>query len=208
MKTSAPVMAPFLRSEVQGRLLALVFGDPKAERTLTEMAEIVGTSLPTAHREMKKAEKLGLVRSRQVGQARVITVNPNNRFYEPLSQIIIGAFGAPAVVAKEFSNLEGVVAILIFGSWAARSKGHPGPMPGDVDVLVIGTPDRDSVYRAADRAESAVGIPIQTTIRSASEWASGDPFIQEIRNRPFVVLEADSSEPAVADLAFALGEEK
>ncbi len=41
----------------------------------------------------------------------------------------------------EFAGLEGVVQVVIFGSWAARYEGERGLPPNDVDVLVVGAPD-------------------------------------------------------------------
>jgi predicted nucleotidyltransferase len=38
--------------------------------------------------------------------------------------------------------LAGIEAAAIFGSWAARAAGEAGPSPVDVDLLVIGRPDR------------------------------------------------------------------
>jgi predicted nucleotidyltransferase len=29
--------------------------------------------------------------------------------------------------------------LAVFGSWAARYRGERGPVPGDVDLLVVGT---------------------------------------------------------------------
>jgi len=69
----------------------------------------------------------------------------------PLTQIIMLTFGPRAVIGEEFANLA-TDQVVIFGSWAARLSGEPGPMPADVDVLVIGDPvDRDAVYAAASQ---------------------------------------------------------
>ena len=78
----------------------------------------------------------------------------------------------------------------IFGSWTARYAGEIGSAPNDVDVLVIGDPDRDEVYEAADRAERRLHRPVQVTFRSADEWANrDDPFIATVRSRPLVALD-------------------
>ncbi len=60
--------------------------------------------------------------------------------------------------------------LMIYGSWAARCEGEAGPSPNDIDLLVIGRPDRDEVHEAALRAQQqsqrAPGADGQT-------WASG-----------------------------------
>lgn len=35
--------------------------------------------------------------------------------------------------------------VWIYGSWAARYAQQPGPVPGDSDVLVVGTADADEL---------------------------------------------------------------
>ena len=49
---------------------------------------------------------------------------------------------------------------------AARYRGEQGRAPNDLDVLVIGSPDRDAVDDAAERAERVIGLPVQATVRS------------------------------------------
>lgn len=79
--------------------------------------------------------------------------------------------------------------MVLFGSWAARYLGQPRRAPNDIDVLVIGSPDRGEVDDAADRAERAIGMPVQATVRSRSEWTAGrDSFVPEVKSRPQVVV--------------------
>lgn len=56
------------------------------------------------------------------------------------------AFGPPVVVGEEFAGLPGLAAVAIYGSWAARYDGRPGPPPNDVDVLATGQPNRSQLY--------------------------------------------------------------
>lgn len=54
----------------------------------------------------------------------------------------------------------------MFGSWAERYEGIPGPLPEDIDVLVIGGPEREAVYDAANRAREIIGLEVDVLIRS------------------------------------------
>lgn len=200
MKTAAPVLAPVLRSHTQGRILALLFESPDREWTLAELAAAAGTSEPTVHREVNRAVNAGIARSHTVGQARRVSADPSGRFYDELRRIVLGTFGPPAVVAREFGRVPGVAAVALFGSWVPRYLGEPGRAPNDLDVLVIGEPDRREVYAAAERAEEELGMPVQTTVRSLADWRAVDPFLDEVRSRPMLVIAVDESEPAVADL--------
>ena len=56
------------------------------------------------------------------------------------------AFGVPAVQTEVLRDVSGITAAYIYGSWAAR---HADLRPvGDIDVLVLGDPDRDQFYAA------------------------------------------------------------
>ena len=100
------------------------------------------------------------------------------------------------MVARELADLPGAEAVVLFGSWAARYLGEPGRSPNDIDVLVIGSPDRDAVDDAAERAEHVLGLPVQATVRSLAQWTvDRDSFVREIKARPLVVVLADDDVP-------------
>ena len=198
MKVPAPSLAPILRSNVQGRLLARLFAEPSRAYSLSELVEVAGSSLPTVQREIRRAEAAGIVTTEKVGPTRLVRVNLAHPLFTPLAQIILATFGPPAVIAREFGDLAGADAVVVFGSWAARYLGEPGRAPNDIDVLVIGSPDRDAVDDAAERAERSLRLPIQATVRSSTQWSSGrDSFITDVKSRPIVVVLADDD---VSDL--------
>jgi predicted nucleotidyltransferase len=189
MKVASPVLAPLLRSDTQGRILAEVFVDPEREHSVTSLANHAGTSLPTALRELDRAEAAKIVTSRRVGNTRLIKANPSNPLYPALREIILATYGPPAVVLEELGRLSGIEHLYLFGSWAARYQGEAGHAPNDIDVLVIGAPDRDQVYEAGERVEKRLRLPVQVTIRTAEQWARpDDPFLAEVRRRPLVSL--------------------
>lgn len=200
MKVTAPPIAPVLRSSSQGRLLAALMLDPEKAWTLTELAADVGVDPATASREIQRAELAGIVNVRRVGQAKMVSANPAGRHFAALREIVVAAFGPPAVIGEEFEDVEGVAAVVIFGSWAARAAGLPGPPPGDVAVLVLGDPDRAEVYDVAERSERRIGIEMNPTIRTVEEWASSDRFLTELRSRPREVLVVDASLGLLDDL--------
>lgn len=82
----------------------------------------------------------------------------------------------------------------IFGSWAARWVGEKGPRPvADIDLLVLGQPDRDSLYVAVDEAGRRLGREVQVTIREPG-WleAGSDSFHATVTSRPMVRMDLQS----------------
>jgi hypothetical protein len=165
----------------------MLFLHPTQDCTVTELSGRAHVPLTTAHRELQRLETAGLLIGRQVGRARLLRANADHRAYAPLAQLLTVTFGPHIVVAEEFVGLPQVNQILIYGSWAARYEGAVGPAPGDVDVLVVGSPERAVVYAAAERAEARLGIPVNPTVRSKARWSStDDPLVVSIRTGPVV----------------------
>lgn len=200
MKAAAPSLAPILRSDTQGRLLARLLVDPSQEYTLSDLVAWARSSMPTVQREIDRAQRAGIVTTRKVGPARVVRANVDHPLYNAVRQLILATFGPPAVVAREFADIEGAQAVVLFGSWAARYLGQPGRAPNDVDVLVVGDPERDDVDDAAERSERAIGLPVQATIRSPAQWAAErEGFLREVKSRPFLPVLVDEAAAELND---------
>lgn len=186
----APSLLPIFRSRQQTTILALVLGDPDVELSLTEIAERTGAPLPSVHREVRRAESAGLVTSRKVGNARMVRANVDSPYYAGLADLLTRAFGVPALLAEELGSIDGIDEAYLFGSWAARYAGQPGTRPvGDIDLLVLGRPDRTALYEAAHRAERWLGREVQVTIRDAGwlEHGAGS-FHDTVKSPPMLRL--------------------
>ena len=187
MQRSIPSLAPILRSDVQGRILAELLIDPSRELSSAELARRVGASSSTVSREIDRAELAGVVTTRRVGTLRMVRADTENPLHSPMKQIVLATYGAPAVIAEEFSGLQGIDQLYLFGSWAARYDGEAGPAPRDIDVLVVGRVDREQVYESAERAERRLTLDVQVTFRTPRQWAEEkDPFIVQVKSRPLI----------------------
>lgn len=187
MRSNAPVLAPTFRSRTQGDLLALVLLHPDREWTVSELARELGVALTTVQSEVERLTEGGILATRKVGRARVVRANSASPAVAPLTQLTLVTFGPQTVVADEFASL-GAELVIVFGSWAARYHGEPGPLPADIDVLVVGDVARADVYAAAERVEARLGMPVNPVLREAAAWddPTGDPLLVEIHARPHV----------------------
>lgn len=187
---STPSLLPILRSQQQAELLALLLGDPELELSLTELAARTGTPHPSVHREIERAESAGLVTSRRIGNTRLVRANTASPYYDGLAEVLTRAFGVPAVIEAALRGITGVQAAFIYGSWAARRAGEPADRPvGDIDVLVLGQPDRDDLYAALAPVEKRLGRPIQVTVRETDWLESGTgSFHDTVTARPLLRL--------------------
>ncbi len=111
-------------------------------------------------------------------------------YYAGLAEVLTRAFGVPVVLAEALRDVSGIAAAHIYGSWAARHEGQAGQRPvGDIDVLVLGEPNRDQLYAALSTAEQRLARPVQATIRDRTWLESGSgAFHDTITSRPLVRL--------------------
>lgn len=187
MRTDAPAIAPFLRSDAQGALLAELLVNPDRERTLTDLAELTGLPLTTVSREVTRLVDADFLVARNVGRARLVSPNPDHPLHGPMTQVFLTTYGPVPAVRDTIGSLPGVEQVFIYGSWAARMTGHTGAFPGDVDVLVIGDPRARDVYGAAHEAERIVRRDVNPTIVSRERWeSSSSPLLADIRANPLV----------------------
>ena len=186
----APSLLPVLRSQQQGEILALLLGNPDLELSLTEIGERTRTPHPSVYREIERAQQSGLVTTRKVGNTRLARANTDSPYFNGLAEVLTRSFGVPAVLAEALGPLTGITEAYVYGSWAARHEGHGGPRPvGDIDVLILGDPDRDQLYSALSNAEARLGRPVQVTIREPGWLETGTgTFHDTLTSRPMVGL--------------------
>jgi DNA-binding transcriptional ArsR family regulator len=185
-----PSLLPILRSQQQGEILALLLGDPDRELSLTEISQVTGAPHPSVYREVQRAEEAGLVTTRKVGNTRLVRADTGSPYYAGLAEVLTRAFGVPAILGNALRPVDGIDGAYIYGSWAARHAGQTGRRPvGDIDVLVLGTPNRDQLYEAVAAAETQLGREVQATVRAA-DWLSfgSGSFHEDVTRRPILKL--------------------
>lgn len=183
MRTSAPPLLPVFRSRMQGDLLAQMLLTPTREMSITDLAARIDGSVAAVQREVDRLERAGILVSRRVGRTRLVKADIRSPVFEALGKLVLVGFGPALVMAEELVGVEGVTEAFIFGSWAERYEGMDGPAPADVDVLVIGAPDRDEVHEAALRVERRLGMPVNMTVRAEDSWRreASDGFTRQVR---------------------------
>ena len=197
MRTTAPALLPLLRSGVQGRLLALLYMHPDREYSLTDAARLIGTSVKTVQKEASRLVEADFLRDRRQGNVRLLRAAADSIVTRPLTNLLAATYGPLPVLTDLLSGVDGVQAAFIYGSWAARYTGTPGPVPNDVDVLVVGSADRDLLHDLAAAAEERLGRPINLRRVRPAAWVdaeSGDPFISSVKGQPLVQLVLEAGE--------------
>lgn len=181
---------PVFRSQHQGKLLARLLLNPSREYTVTELARELGTPKQTVQGEVQRLVSADILLDRRQGRNRLVSANPDHPAIAPLTQLALITFGPHEIVAEEFGAVPGVERVVIFGSWAARYAGAPGPPAHHLDVLAIGETSRMDVFEAANRAQRRIGIEVNPERCRPEQWDNpGDwTLLIELKNRPFITV--------------------
>jgi len=192
MENNPSSLLPLLRSRVTGALLALLYLHPDRDYTLTEAGKAVGASPKVMSTETDRLVTAGLVREARRGQARLIRAETRGPVSRPLTDLLAVTYGPLPVLSDLLSGVAGVEQAYIYGSWAARYLGEQGPVPHDIDVLIVGIADEDELYDIAREAERRLGREVNVSAMTPQYWEAPDPadtFMRHVRERPLVRLE-------------------
>lgn len=190
MKVAHSTLAPLLRNAAQGDLLAQMLLHPDREFSISDLRRLTGHGLSMVHKEVNLLVDGGILVDRRAGRTRQVSANPDYLLIKPLTAIVEATYGPLPVISDALANLAGIEAAYIYGSWAARRVGESGPLPRDIDVLVVGNVDRRELAAAAQHATTQLLTEVNARRVSPEAWeANDDPFIKTLRSRPLAHLE-------------------
>ena len=188
MTRKASVLAPVLRSETQARLLAAVLLQPDREASIADLARETGSDPGNLHSEVERLVQAGILADRRVGRTRLLRAG-DSALIGPLADLLLLGYGPKTAVEDALTDIPDIEQAFIGGSWAARYYGQAGAFPHDVDVIVVGKPNRDDVTEAVIEALRAVGHDGQVIFRSPTAWREAkDTFTRTAKDSPLVEL--------------------
>lgn len=192
MNDRSPV--PLFRTDAQFRVLGELYTNPGLETTVGSLADRLGIPQATVSREVARLADAGLLRTRREGNRTLVSAESDSSLAADLQALLSKLYGPPARIREALAAIPGVERAVIFGSWASRWQGHPGPVPADIDLLVIGEVDHDAVWTAAADLTRVLGIDVNPTIRTPQEWYA-DPtgFAQQVKESPQVDVSPNQS---------------
>lgn len=181
-------LLPVFRSDSQVEVLNAVYNATEPVST-SEVIQRTGLSQTLAHRELRRLVDAGLFEMTSVGRSHLFAPVERNPATPHLRALVNIAKGPQQRLRDALRTVRGIERALIFGSFAARSAGLPGDNPDDVDVLIIGTPERRDVYAAVEGIEEAVRREIHITFLRPERWAAGDEeLVRRVRQQPVIDL--------------------
>lgn len=186
-----PPQLPIFRSRLQAELIGRLYLQPERTFTTGELVDAARESRPTVHRELRSLLGANLVERTRVGRSSLYRAATASPLYAPLRELVEATLGIEVTLARELAALPGVEAAAIFGSWARGEI----ETESDIDVLVVGDPDRRELARitraAGARAGREVSASVWTRDELRSAVAGGDVFLTEVMRGALLPLAGD-----------------
>jgi predicted nucleotidyltransferase/biotin operon repressor len=171
-------------------LLARVYLQADNKVPLAQLAHELDLDRAGVKREADRLEAAGLVASDRVGRQRLLRPNPRSPYYDHLYGLLLTAFGPATVIAPRLRAVRGIEHAYLFGSWASRYAGEQGNDPADIDVMLVGSPERNEIYRIARELSQTLGREVNPIIVSPERWAeASDGFLRDVKESPLVELD-------------------
>lgn len=179
-----------LFSNVQRRVLALIFGNPDRSFYTAEILRRVNSGTGAVERELSRLRRSGLVSVERIGNQKHYKANHESPVYRELQGLVLKTAGLVEPLAEALEPYAANInAAFVFGS-VAKGTHHGG---SDIDVMVIGDDlNYADIYESLQRAESKLYRPVKPLFLSLHDWrrklAETDSFVHKISGQPKIMI--------------------
>ena len=153
-------------SRVRVRLLTLFITHPAEAFYIRQISRITGETYNNVRLELQNLSELGLIQEERRINATYYKANGEHFLFPELKLIILKTEAIGDRLREALSTLGNIRVAFIYGSTA---KG-PEVTSSDIDLMVIGQVDLDTLDRTIDSIEEELGRTVNYTLFSVDEW--------------------------------------
>lgn len=191
MGTEAMIsLSSALFSNVQKRVLGLIFGQPERSFYTSEIMRSVRSGTGAVERELTRLKDSGLVSVQRIGNQKHYRANADSPIFEELRSIVRKTVALTEPLKESLEPVAKTIdTAFIYGSFAKGTD----TAASDIDLMVIGDDlDYAGLFSAALDAETKLGRKVSPTFLSRHDWIkkSNDPgsFVSKVRKLPKIFV--------------------
>ena len=156
-----------LFSNVQRRVLALIFGHSERSFYVSEIVRSVDSGIGAVDRELSRLERSKLVLLERIGNQKHYRANKSSPIFEELKSIILKTSGLSELLKDVLSGNKNIKAAFVYGSLANGND----TSQSDIDLMVIGDDlTYTDLYGDLSKAERQLSRHVNPNILSIQEW--------------------------------------
>jgi predicted nucleotidyltransferase len=161
-------LANALFSNVQQRVLALIFGQPNRSFYASELIKLVGSGSGAVQRELARLEKSGLVSATRYGKQKHYAANQDSPIFEEIRSLVLKTVGLIEPLREALGPFGSKIEVaFVFGS-VARGE---DTAKSDIDLMIIGNGlDYPAVFESLQRSEVLLSRSIHPIIMTPPRW--------------------------------------
>jgi predicted nucleotidyltransferase len=179
-----------LFSNVQKRVLGLIFGQPGRSFYTSEIMRSVRSGTGAVERELTRLKDSGLVSVQRIGNQKPYRANADSPIFEELRSLVRKTVALTEPLKESLEPIAKTIdTAFIYGSFAKGTD----TAASDIDLMVIGDDlDYAGLFSAALDAETKLGRKVSPTLLSRNDWIkkSNDPgsFVSKVRKLPKIFV--------------------
>jgi predicted nucleotidyltransferase len=157
-----------LFSNVQRRVLALIFGQPERSFYTSEIVRNVQSGTGAVDRELSRLARSGLVTVERIGNQKHYRANRESPIFEELHSIVLKTMGLTEPIRQSLTlSAHKIKAAFVYGSVAKGAD----TARSDIDLMVIGDDlTYTDLYEGLQKAENMLRRRVNPTVLSPEDW--------------------------------------
>ncbi|MBI4431330.1 MAG: nucleotidyltransferase domain-containing protein [Candidatus Omnitrophica bacterium] len=156
----------FISSQLRRKVLTYFFTHPDEKFYIRETASLLGVDAGNLSKELKRLSAEGLFKTEQKGRIRFYYLNSGYPLFRELKEIIFKSEGLESRLRDLVNTFPEIKTALIYGSYA-KGEERAG---SDVDLILVGTPNRNRLTSKIRVLEDQFGREINFTLYASAEF--------------------------------------
>ena len=183
-------LAGALFSDVQQRVLALIFGHPERSFYTNEIVRDAASGTGAVVRELSRLQQSGLIHAERIGNQKHYRANRESPIFEELRSLVLKTVGLAEPLRKSLQPFADKIRVaFVFGSVAKGTD----TARSDIDLMVIGDDlTYSDLYTALQDAEQILKRSVKPNFLSTQDWrrklSQKNSFILNITSKPKIFL--------------------
>lgn len=179
-----------LFSNVQQRVLALIFGHPERSFYTSEIVRSVHSGTGAVERELSRLQQSGLVSVERIGNQKHYRANQQSPIFAELQSIVLKTVGLSEPLRQSLTPYaDKIKTAFVYGSVAKGAD----TARSDIDLMVIGDDlTYTDLYAGLQKAENTLSRHVNPTFLTPLDWrrkvSTKDSVIAKISTQPKLFL--------------------
>jgi predicted nucleotidyltransferase len=188
------ILAELLSSKIRAEIFRIFLGVRDDELHMREIERRSGFTTGTVQQELKKLNRLELIKKRRDGNRLYYQANKEHPLYSDIRNIVLKTIGLVDIIQDKLKETRDIKIAFVFGSIAR----HDEKAQSDVDVMIIGKIGLRKVTALLSGISEKIGREINPHVMTVDEYrrraSQGEHFISTILQEPRIFIVGNENE--------------